>query len=289
MRVLGMPAARAAALSSVVGSGGGGSCSVQPQPDAGGSNHPAAFTARYRRVDGAIHRDARVARAGCVPCRRHRVDARPGAAGRRTSKRRRGARKSGSLAAMARLCRPASVDRGGHHEGSCRCATHRRLTRCSSTGSRARLARCWSCTMRRRACVRSNSMTASPACWNCFGCTMASARCTTAPPPIMIHRALADYFAGDTRRDRSHRGRDRRHTVPTRRLGRAAHHPCRHNDELWRSGAAPGPAERGARRRHGQRRQSDQHRGAVSSRDRRRCKPHRLRRRARAQALAADA
>src|SRR5262249_27056155 len=62
--------------------------------------------------------------------------------------------------------------------------------------------------------------------------------------------------------------------------------PVRRDHELRRTRPRDRPAWREPRRRPGERRQPDRNRSAVSSRDRRERRPHRLRRRPRPQALA---
>ena len=71
-----------------------------------------AGAAGDRRMDRAIHRDARAARTRCIPGRRHRLDARDGERRRQASVAFRTAGAGRVLAAMARLRGVASVGRG---------------------------------------------------------------------------------------------------------------------------------------------------------------------------------
>ena len=73
--------------------------------ECGGESGSTQGTARYRRLDGELHRDARAARPRCVSAGRSGLD--EGAEGHQaetTARRRR------SLAALARLCRSALVE-----------------------------------------------------------------------------------------------------------------------------------------------------------------------------------
>ena len=70
---------RAGRGADVAGRGGGRrSGDLQPGREPGGGDRGAAGAAGHRRMDGAIHRHARAARARRLPRRRHRPDARDG-------------------------------------------------------------------------------------------------------------------------------------------------------------------------------------------------------------------
>ena len=75
---LGMPRARAQAVTSLASGACRRSRDLQPGRQPRSGDRKAARAAGDRRMDRAIHRDARVARARCVSGRRYRLDARHG-------------------------------------------------------------------------------------------------------------------------------------------------------------------------------------------------------------------
>ena len=121
------------------------------------------------------------------------------------------------------------------------------------------------------------------ACWRAPTPAFPSASAIRAPA---ITRSLSDYFAGDcTPWPTLHGGP--RHAVPAQGLGGAARTSRPARPAATGSGRRDRRAQRGARRGPGQRPEPDRPRRALPSGDRRRRLAHRLRRRPRAQALAA--
>ncbi|MEJ0041682.1 MAG: AlkA N-terminal domain-containing protein [Rhizomicrobium sp.] len=179
------------------------------------------------------------------------------------------------LAALARLCRAASVD--------CRCraclkpllldrvqTSHRR------TSSRRRC--------RKAGCACSNSATSPNA-----GAPLSRA-VSELSPRRAIRPACPPRSPIFRRRPRCRRracDRCRRHAVPIFRLDRFAEDPRRNHHELRRARGPTRQAGRDARRRPRERRQPDRHCRALSSRRRQRRFADRLWRRPSAQALAA--
>ena len=112
LAALGMPGARAMAVTSLAQA-----IAADPAMFSRGASLEEAI-AKLRvaagdwRMDRAIHRDARAARTRCLPRRRHRPDARDGDGRRPPSIACRTVVARRTLAAVARLCGPASVGRG---------------------------------------------------------------------------------------------------------------------------------------------------------------------------------
>ena len=113
-------AARARRCVACVGrSGGGGSAALRLRRRSRNQNRAIVQGARHRRVDRAIHRAARTARAGCLPRDGRRTAARTDRRRRDATSAGRAARARRTLAPLASLCGAGSVERW-KHTGQCR-------------------------------------------------------------------------------------------------------------------------------------------------------------------------
>ena len=112
---------------------------------------------------------------------------------------------------------------------------------------------------------------------------MATRRCTVRS----LSRAARGVFRRRARRVRRSARPRRRDAFPPERLAATARDPVRHDDQLRRARPAARQADRRARGRRGERPQSDLDHRPLPPRDRLGRKPHRLRRRPRAQAIPA--